>query len=162
VLSHEEQRRFDEIAHRIDQETAATDPHTAPIPTTSPAVAVRLTALGLLVVGVAGVLTGFASSDLVALTVVGVVLIANAIILVAFAGTPGTAHTPPVRAAAGRLDRDPLMLKQLWVWLTTCATDGCSNRPVRLGWCSDHAPGYTRRRDEYWGDYWDDPEGDRR
>jgi hypothetical protein len=59
-------------------------------------------------------------------------------------------------------------LKRLWLWLTTCAEDGCDRRPMHRGWCSEHAPRYDPGPDEYWGDeywgdeYWGDDDGDLR
>jgi hypothetical protein len=162
VLTREEQRRFNEIARRIDQDTAVTS--TAPVPETVAAIPVRLTMLALFVIGVTGVLTGLATDDLIVgvLAMAGVVTTVIAAVLFAFAGTSGPALAPPTRPADGRLEPGMSLLTRLWRWLTTCDENGCSNRPVHLGWCSEHAPAYDPGPDEYWGEYWDDPENDRR
>ena len=44
------------------------------------------------------------------------------------------------------------MFGRLWTWLATCAEDGCHNRPVHLGWCSEHTPADDPGPDEYWGE----------
>jgi len=54
------------------------------------------------------------------------------------------------------------LLERFWLRLTTCAEDGCRERPAHLGWCSEHAPDHAPRPDEYWGEYRADPDGDRR
>jgi hypothetical protein len=158
VLTREEQRRFDEIARRFDQDTAATS--TAPAPETAAATPVRLTMFGLFVTGATGVLTGLATDDLIVivLAVCAVVMTVIAAVLFAFAGTSGPALDLPTRSADARLEPGRSLLTWLWRWLTTCAENGCSDRPVHLGWCSEHAPTYDPGPDEYWGD----PESDRR
>jgi hypothetical protein len=158
VLTREEQRRFDEIARRIDQDTTLTS--TAPVPETAAAIPVRLTMFGLFVIGATGVLTCLATDDLVVivLAVCGVVTTVIAAVLFAFAGTSGPALAPPTRPADRRLEQGMSLLERFWLWLTTCAENGCSYHPVHLGWCSEHAPAYDPGPDEYWGD----PESDRR
>jgi hypothetical protein len=159
VLTREEQRRFDELVRQIDQETA-----TGPAPETAAATPVRRTKLAVFLIGMTGVLTGLATDDLlvIVMAMVGVATTVIAAILFAFAGTPGPAPAPPTRSADGKLEQDMSLLMRLWLWLTTCEENGCSKRPVHQGWCSEHAPDHTPRPDEYWGEYWDDPESDRR
>lgn len=128
MLGREEQREFDEIARRIDQDTAGTGMHPPPVPAITADLPVRQVALGLFVVGVTGVLTGLAWSDLVVLTLVGMAPIALAMALFALAGT-------------ALLERFLL-----------CAEDGCERRAMNMGWCSEHASVYDPGPDEYWGD----------
>jgi hypothetical protein len=162
VLTREERRRFNEIARRIDQETAVTG--TAPVPETAAPIPVRLTMFGLIVIGVTAVLTGLATDDLIVivLAVVGVVTTFIAAVLFAFTGTPGPAPAAATRPADGRLEPRMSLLTRLWHRLTTCEENGCGNRPLHLGWCSEHAPAYDPKPDEYWGDYWDDSKSDSR
>jgi hypothetical protein len=62
---------------------------------------------------------------------------------------PGSAQLV-VRPVAGGPGRGARMARRLWTWLTTCAEEGCSNRPDRLGWCSQHGVAYDPAPDEYW------------
>jgi hypothetical protein len=162
ALTREERRRFDEIARQIDQEAAVTG--TGPAPQTATAIPVRLTMLGLVVIGAAGALTGLATNDLVVivLAMVGVAATVVATAMFAFAGTSGIALGPPARSADRRPGPDMSLITGLWLRLTTCEENGCSNRPVHLGWCSEHAPAYEPGPDEYWGEYRDGPENERR
>jgi hypothetical protein len=152
VLSREEEDRFDEIARRIDQDTATTGMNRAPILPIPAVIPVRLAALALLVVGVTGVLTGLARSDAVVLAVVGILPAVVAMLLGILAGTSGPASPPPVSPADGRPKQGWPLLVRFWLWLTTCVENGCGNQPVHLGWCSEHAPGFDPGPDEYWGD----------
>jgi hypothetical protein len=136
ALTRDEQRRFDEIARRIDQ-----DVDEVPAPVTTAVVPVRLAAVGLVVVGVTGLLTGFARSDVVVLAVVGFAPIAVAVLLLGLARPPRPAPAP----SGGPL------VKRFWWWLTTCAEDGCREHPVDMGWCREHAPRYAPGPDEFWG-----------
>jgi hypothetical protein len=135
ALTRDERRRFEEIARRIHQDELPIAPTTTVIPA-------RLAALGLFVVGATGVLIGLARSDVVVLTVIGIVPAASAMLLIALA----RARCPATASAAAS------PLKRFWSWLTTCAEDGCGNHPVHLGWCGEHAPGHDPAPDEYWGD----------
>jgi hypothetical protein len=73
-------------------------------------------------------------------------------VLLASAGSSGPGAAGSVRPNSGKLERVTSLLEQSWLWLTTCAEGGCSNRPVYLGWCSEHGPSYDPARDdEYWG-----------
>jgi hypothetical protein len=155
ALTREERRRFDEIASRIEHEAVTVDPPLAATPVTTQISPVRLAAVGLFVIGAAGVLTGLIGSDLVILTVHGVVPMAGAAILVAFAGESETADGAPVGPATGRREQSSL-LTRFHSWLTTCATNGCGNRAILMGWCNDHAPAYDPGPDEYWGEPRDD------
>jgi hypothetical protein len=139
ALTGDERRRFDEIARRIDRDVPASG--VDEVPPTTAVVPVRLAALGLFVVGLTGVLTGLARSDTIVLVVVGIVPAAVATILIALARASGPSAAPAA----------PLF-RRFWSWLTTCAEDGCTNHPVHLGWCREHAPGYDSRPEEYWGD----------
>ena len=99
ALTRDEQRRFDEIARRIDRDEI-------PIPPTAAAVPPRLAALGLFLVGATGVLTGLARGDVVVLVIVGIVPAVSATLLIALAWTRGPAPVPGPPA------------KRLWSWLT--------------------------------------------
>jgi hypothetical protein len=136
ALTRDEQRQFDEIARRIDQDVDA-----AQAPVTTAVVPVRLAAVGLLVVGLTGLLTGFARSDVVVLVVVGLAPIAVALLLLGLARPPRPAPAP---------SGGPLVTR-FWSWLTTCAEDGCREHPVHMGWCREHAPRYEPEPDEFWG-----------
>lgn len=140
ALSREEQRRFEEIARRIDQDELPVPPTTAVIP-------VRVAALGLFVVGATGVLTGLARSDAVILAVIGIAPAAAATLLMALPRARGPAVASPAGSPFTRFR----------VWLTTCAEKGCGRHPVLLGWCGEHAPGYDPGPDEYWEDRASDP-----
>jgi hypothetical protein len=152
VLTHEEQRRFDDITRRIDHLAAGTETPTAAPPPLTAAIPVRLTAAGLSVVGATGVLIGLAGSDTIVLTAVGIIPSVVAVILFASAGSSGPRAAGTIRPDAGEHERGTSLLAKSWLWLTTCAEGGCSNRPVYLGWCSEHGPADDPGRDEYWGD----------
>jgi hypothetical protein len=148
ALTRDERRRFDEIARRIDQDAAAADVDEVPAPPSAAVVPVRLAAVGLFAVGGTGILTGLARGDTVVLTVVGIVPAAVAMLLIGLARARGPAPAP----------RDGLLIRRFWLWLVTCAENGCDRHAVHLGWCSEHArydPG--EYRDEYWGDQRPDP-----
>ena len=136
ALTRDEERRFDEIARRIEQ-----DVDEVPAPATTAVVPARLAAVGLAVVGATGLLTGFARSDLVVLAVVGIAPLAVAMLLLGLATAPR-----PASARSG----GPLVTR-FWWWLTTCAEDGCREHPVHLGWCREHAPRSAAEPDEFWG-----------
>jgi hypothetical protein len=136
ALTRDEQRRFDEIARRIDQVVDE-----VPAPVTTAVVPVRLAAVGLFVVGATGLLAGFARGDVVILAIVGVAPIAVAMLLLGLAKAPRPAPAPSGRH----------LVKRFWSWLTTCAEDGCREHPVHLGWCREHAPRYEQEPDEFWG-----------
>src|SRR5205823_6318041 len=76
ALTRHEQRRFDEIARRLDPDPPPVPPATAVVPT-------RLAAVGLLVVAATGMLIGLASGDVVVLIAVGAVPVATAVLLLA-------------------------------------------------------------------------------
>jgi hypothetical protein len=102
ALTGDEQRRFDEIARRIDQDEI-------PIPPTSGAVPPRLAAVGLFVVGATGLVTGLARGDAVVMAVVGIIPAVSATLLIALArgsGAPAPSGSP---------------IKRLWWWLTATA-----------------------------------------
>jgi hypothetical protein len=99
ALTRDEQRRFDEIARRIDRDEI-------PVPPTAAAVPPRLAALGLFLVAATGILTGLARGDAVVLAVVGIVPAVSATLLIALARTRGPAPAP---GPPGR---------RLWRWLT--------------------------------------------
>jgi hypothetical protein len=136
ALTRDEQRRFEEIARRIDQDVdeVAVPPTTAVIPA-------RLAAVGLFVVAGTGILAGLARGDAVVLTVVGIVPAATAVLLLAMASARRSASAPSSAPP----------IKRFWWWLTTCAEEGCREHPVHLGWCREHAPRSDLEPDEFWG-----------
>jgi hypothetical protein len=103
ALTRDEQRRFDEIARRIDQDEI-------PIPPISGAVPPRLAAVGLFLVGATGFVTGLVRGDAVVMAVVGIVPAVAATLLIALAKGSGS----PAAAPGSRVER-------LWWWLTATA-----------------------------------------
>jgi len=155
----DERRRFDELVRQIDQESATGAAHRA-----AGAIPARRVKLAVSLIGLTGVLAGLATDDalVVVIAMAGVAATVVAAIVFAFADTPGRAPAPPTRTADGRLGPCMALLERFWLRLTTCAEDGCRERPAHLGWCSEHAPDHAPRPDEYWGEYRADPDGDRR
>ena len=144
VVTVEQQHELDQIALRIDQQYIATEPQLASPPPSTGIIPVRLTALGLLTIGVTGIVAGLARSDLVLVTVVGIGPTLVATILLTVAGRTGQPPGPD----GDKPERDIARHTQLWLWLTTCAHSGCGNQPTYLGWCSEHAPPADHGPDE--------------
>jgi anti-sigma factor RsiW len=104
ALTRDEQRRFDEIARRIDQDEM-------PIPPISGAVPPRLAAVGFFLVGATGIVTGLVRGDAVVLAAVGIVPAVSATLLIALVRGRGPA---PAVAPGSPVER-------LWSWLTATA-----------------------------------------
>lgn len=104
ALTRDEQRRFDEIARRIDQDEI-------PIPPISGAVPPRLAAVGLFLVGATGFVTGLVRGDAVVMAVVGIAPAVAATLLIALAKGSGS----PAPGSG---------VERLWWWLTATAGQG--------------------------------------